>query len=98
MITFPVTLPDGKIVEIGGEPLGSNEKLQRKFPDFYEHVLSKDISTFTNADFEDYCFHIVKHFNNDIDYDDFIVDNYTIREIVKIFMGQEPGVVDGKKK
>ena len=96
MTTFPVDLATGVTVQIGGEPLGTEEKIRKLFPDLWEHVLSKDLSKMDNDGLEEYCFHIVKHFNPSIEYDSFAVDHYGLREIVRIFMGREP-TEEGKK-
>lgn len=97
MITFPVQLPSGAEVQVGGEPIGSDEKLKRMFPTLWDEVLSKNVHDFKdNAELERYCFHIVKHFNPAVHEDKFCVDTYSARQIIRIFMGQAED--DGKKK
>lgn len=96
MITFPVQLPSGAEIQVGGEPIGSDEKLKRMFPVLWTEVLSKDIHAIkNNTELERYCFHIVKHFNQSVIEDNFTVDTYSAREIIRIFMGQADDI---KKK
>jgi hypothetical protein len=95
MTTFPVTLPSGAVVQIGGEPLCSEEKIKRLFPDLWAHVLSKDKSApMNNEELEKFCFHIVKHFNSQVQEETFCIDHYSAREIVRAFYGQ----MEDKKK
>ena len=95
MMTFPVILPSGAEVQVGGEPLGSDEKLKRLFPDLWAAVLSRNLGDLKdNAELEAYCFAIVKHFNPGVQADTFCIDHYSAREIIRIWMGQ----ADDKKK
>jgi hypothetical protein len=97
MTTFPVTLPSGAEVQIGGIPLGSDEKMKRLFPDLWENILSKDITKINNnAELERICFHIVKHFNPGVKEETFCVDHYSALEIIAIFLGNASD--ESKKK
>lgn len=95
MTTFPVTLPSGAEVQVGGEPLGSDEKLKRLFPDLWAAVLSKELKDVQdNNQLEAFCFAIVKHFNPQVQEATFCIDHYSARQIVRIWYGHE----DDKKK
>ena len=90
-LRFPVTFPNGKTYEIGGIPLCSKDKLSKIAPDLFNatNKLAEN-----SEELEEQAFQIVKFFNPDVEKDDFLVDSYSLNELMLIWSGQK----DQKKK
>ena len=89
---YPVLFPNGKTYNIGGIPLCSEEKFKKIAPDLCD-AREKDL---TNTDaIENLVFQIVKFFHPDADKDTFLVDHYTLKEVMDIWSGQ---ILDEDKK
>jgi len=107
--TFPVTFPGGIVYQIGGRPLCSDAKLAKIFPELASSIHDNKLKEYedgyqmTEEEAEDHVqrmenqvLGIVKHFNEGVDSDTFLVDTYSYAECIKIWNGQaETG---GKKK
>ncbi len=99
---FPILTTDGKVYEIAGTPLVSEEKFKELYPeldkqlDIYEdekiETSERSIAMVLAASL------IIKIFNPAITIDDMLLDTYTVNKIMRIFNGVYDEDAERKKK
>lgn len=94
---FDVTLPNDLVIKVGGQPLCTDEKFKKLYPELYETLQTKITADTPNDVLENQAFLICQIFNPGLDKSNFLIDVYTWRLIVRIWHG---GMTDAdiKKK
>lgn len=94
---YEVKLVTGRIVEVGGLPLLTEEDFKKRYPELNESMEKHhNMDNMTHLDMSNHGYLICKVFDPALSRDDFVIDLYIFKRILTIFRGMM--LFDDEKK